>query len=122
MEEETITSKHHTCRPPKGMTYLTIGQDFMSIYNYILAQYNATLHSMSSLLSSSISAIPILADFYPAAVMVYTDLESLQGLNQPIDYGSGVGCLFRVLYTYFVYLVDFFSFILLLFCSPICFR
>jgi len=28
--------------------------------------------------------------FAPAAAMVYTDLENLQGLIKPTDYGSGV--------------------------------
>ena len=69
---------------------MTIGQDFLSIYNYILAQYNASLHSSNPVSSQN----TILMDFYPAAVMVYTDLESLKGLNEPIDYGSGVSLCF----------------------------
>ena len=28
--------------------------------------------------------------FAPAATMFYTDLEKLQGLRAPVDYGSGV--------------------------------
>ena len=31
-----------------------------------------------------------MSSFAPAAVMVYTDLETLQGLDKPIDYGSGI--------------------------------
>jgi hypothetical protein len=34
----------YSCRPNAGETYLTIGQDFFSIENYILEQYNASLH------------------------------------------------------------------------------
>lgn len=81
-----MPSKHRTCRPPKGMTYLTMGQDFMSIYNYVLGQYNASLHARQH----PDPAPVVLADFFPAAVMVYTDLAGLMGLDEPIDYGSGV--------------------------------
>ena len=94
-----MPSKHRTCRPPKGMTYLTIGQDYISIYNYILAQYNASLHADPP----PTSAAGVLADFFPAAVMVYTDLESLLGLDQPIDYGSGVRFSFFI---YCIYSTD----------------
>ena len=31
-----------------------------------------------------------MSSFYPAAVMSYTDLASLDGLDRPTDYGSGV--------------------------------
>lgn len=31
-----------------------------------------------------------MSSFAPAAVMVYTDLETLQGLDKPTDYGSGI--------------------------------
>jgi len=31
-----------------------------------------------------------ISHFAPAAVMVYTDLESLRGLSSPTDYGSGI--------------------------------
>jgi len=31
-----------------------------------------------------------MASFTPAAAMVYTDLETLGGLDKPVDYGSGI--------------------------------
>ena len=31
-----------------------------------------------------------MSDFAPAAAMVYTDIETLRGLNYPTDYGSGI--------------------------------
>lgn len=69
------------CAPKRGQTYLTIGQDLFSISEYIQAQYNYSLHQGSTQPMSA---------FAPAAVMVYTDMESLNGLDRPIDYGSGV--------------------------------
>jgi len=71
----------HSCRPPKGSTYLAIGQDLFSIQEYVTAQYNASLHRGSTEPRQS---------FVPAAAMVYTDIQSLRGLEYPIDYGSGV--------------------------------
>ena len=70
-----------SCRPPAGHTYLTIGQDLFSIQEYLNAQYNASLHRGSIASRSS---------FAPAAVMVYTDIQTLRGLDAPADYGSGV--------------------------------
>jgi hypothetical protein len=34
--------------------------------------------------------IPRLESFVPAAFMAYTDIQTLRGLNAPIDYGSGI--------------------------------
>jgi len=31
-----------------------------------------------------------MTSFAPAVAMVYTDLKGLQGLDDPVDYGSGV--------------------------------
>jgi hypothetical protein len=31
-----------------------------------------------------------LSNFRPAAAMVYTDIQTLRGLDQPVDYGSGI--------------------------------
>lgn len=28
--------------------------------------------------------------FYPAATMVYTDIQTLRGVSHPVDYGSGI--------------------------------
>jgi hypothetical protein len=77
------------------MTYLTVGQDLFSISTYLISQFNASLYDRPDLLSnhhseSTSHTKPVLADFFPAAFMVYTDLESLTGLDEPIDYGSGV--------------------------------
>lgn len=69
------------CRPPVGHSYLTIGQDLFAIQEYLDSQYNASLHHN---LTSPRS------DFFPAAAMVYTDIQSLRGLLKPADYGSGI--------------------------------
>mmetsp|Transcript_3791 Transcript_3791/g.10230 ORF Transcript_3791/g.10230 Transcript_3791/m.10230 type:complete len:82 (-) Transcript_3791:1648-1893(-) len=31
-----------------------------------------------------------MSSFFPSAVMAYTDLSSLRGLEKPTDYGSGI--------------------------------
>jgi hypothetical protein len=41
-------------------------------------------------LSPNEEDIPRLESFVPAAFMVYTDIQTLRGLNAPIDYGSGI--------------------------------
>lgn len=76
----------NSCRPPKGSTYLTIGQDLFSINEYVLSLYNASLHKKDN----HGGAPPSLASFLPSAFMVYTDIQSLNGLIKPTDYGSGV--------------------------------
>jgi len=69
-------------RPPPGKTYLTIGQDLFSINEYVIEQYNASLHS---------GRMNNIKDFIPSAVMVYTSLFSFEnGTSLPTDYGSGV--------------------------------
>eukprot|EP00536_Pseudo-nitzschia_multiseries_P003367 jgi/Psemu1/185784/e_gw1.52.2.1 len=86
------------CRPPRGKTFLTIGQDFFSIEEYILSQYNASLHRedghhIRDEVGNSprpTSTIFPLDYFHPAAAMVYTDIYQLKGLDQPTDYGSGI--------------------------------
>ena len=70
-----------SCRPPKGSTYLTIGQDLFSISEYITSVYNASLHNGS---------VAPLASFLPSAFMFYTDIMSLNGTEAPVDYGSGI--------------------------------
>ena len=84
--------------PPKGKTYLTIGQDFFSIQEYLLSQYNASLHrpdghhisaQVGDSLRSASSIFP-LSYFHPACTMTYTDIYELKGLDQPADYGSGI--------------------------------
>jgi hypothetical protein len=90
----------YSCKPPPGKTYLTIGQDFFSIQEYVMSQYNASLHrhnhdhhirkrSRSSSSSSSTNSLP-LKYFHPASTMAYTDIYQLKGLDQPADYGSGI--------------------------------
>ena len=108
--------KSHHCRdpclPPNGKTYLTIGQDLYSIQEYLQAQENATLHwymkSVAPPHSSSNNNntqedddddddhyakkrhVPRPENEVPAAIMVYTDIQKLKGLDQPIDYGTGI--------------------------------
>jgi hypothetical protein len=111
--------KHHhdICLPPEGRTYLTIGQDLFSIQEYLQEQHNASLHwymariannkeklkregnqslsSSSSMYGSSRKftssmPVPLVDDGVPAAVMVYTDIQTLRGLDKPVDYGSGI--------------------------------
>lgn len=77
----TRSNANMNCRPPPGKTYLTIGQDLFSIAEYLDSQYNVSLHHNSTEPRSS---------FYPAAAMVYTDIQTLRGLDAPVDYGSGV--------------------------------
>lgn len=84
------------CRPPRGRTYLTVGQDFFSIEEYVLSQYNASLHRTGGdafgkdyRKTPSSKTLP-LTYFHPAATMVYTDIYELKGLDQPADYGSGM--------------------------------
>jgi hypothetical protein len=78
-QEDYMMNKE--CRPPAGKTFLTIGQDLFSIQEYLDEQFNASLHRNSTLPRSC---------FAPAAVMVYTDIQSLVGLDKPVDYGSGI--------------------------------
>ncbi|KAL7530978.1 hypothetical protein ACHAWF_003586 [Thalassiosira exigua] len=87
------------CRPPANATYLTIGQDLFSINEYVASQYNHSLHRRLDSASGGgahgdvepdgVGAASI-ASFVPAAFMVYTDIETLKGLWEPADYGSGV--------------------------------
>ncbi len=84
--------------PPEGKTYLTIGQDFFSVQEYLLSQYNASLHRTDGHHISaevgdsfrSTSSIFPLSYFHPACIMTYTDIYELKGLDQPADYGSGI--------------------------------
>lgn len=84
------------CRPPANHTYLAIGQDLFSISEYVQSQYNFSLHNRPN--SNAIADDTLLPlggglsvkDFVPAAYMVYTDIQSLDGLWEPTDYGSGV--------------------------------
>ena len=42
---DSSTINDYSCRPQQhDHTYLTIGQDLFSIQNYVLEQYNASLH------------------------------------------------------------------------------
>jgi len=59
-----------------------------SQYNYSLhQQLNSTNNDTSNTIGSD--GLPI-SSFVPSAFMVYTDLETLKGLWEPTDYGSGV--------------------------------
>jgi hypothetical protein len=88
-----------SCEPPAGKTYLTIGQDLAAIQDYVTDQFSYSLHRAQTrqkkglkLNEIAVGPIPPLtvADFLPAATMVYTDIQTLSGLKTPIDYGSGV--------------------------------
>jgi hypothetical protein len=88
-----------SCEPPAGKTYLTIGQDLAAIQDYVTDQFSYSLHRAQTrqkkgLKLNEIAVAPIppltVADFLPAATMVYTDIQTLSGLKTPIDYGSGV--------------------------------
>jgi hypothetical protein len=101
----TANSMRSFCQPRnKGQTYLAIGQDLFSVYDYLQVQYNYSLHSYWDMLNSSSNSKgqqqekkktkkpmpPVLGDSLPTAMMVYTDIQTLRGLDLPTDYGSGV--------------------------------
>mmetsp|Transcript_11167 Transcript_11167/g.24211 ORF Transcript_11167/g.24211 Transcript_11167/m.24211 type:complete len:450 (+) Transcript_11167:263-1612(+) len=84
-----------SCRPPTNSTYLVIGQDLFSISEYVTSQYNYSLHQhMNSTGNGTANVVDegvqSISSFVPSAFMVYTDLETLKGLWEPTDYGSGV--------------------------------
>lgn len=79
-----------TCRPPVGKTYLAIGQDFQSIQEYVMSQYNASQHRHLPEHTSRTSETQSLEYFVPSTTMVYTDIQTLRGLTHPADYGSGI--------------------------------
>lgn len=89
----------------KNRTYLTVGQDLFAIQDYINVQYNYSLHQWMNRHSNNGSkkasdiksmpyngplSVPTMEQVVPAAVMVYTDLQTLAGLETPADYGSGI--------------------------------
>lgn len=99
------------CLPPHGKTYLTIGQDLYSIQEYLQEQQNSTLHwYMKSVAGHAKNKggnsstdddddddhyeqrmpVPRPEAEVPAALMVYTDIQKLKGLDQPTDYGTGI--------------------------------
>ena len=73
-----------TTTMPQRTTYLAIGQDLFSIDDYVREQYNYTLHHYPQAIRKTTTPQR------PSIAMVYTDLQSLRGLDQPVDYGSGV--------------------------------
>ena len=87
-----------SCSAPKGKTYLTIGQDFNSVEEYVLSQYNASLHRVAGRGEArefgkpfqKPSSILSLAHFEPACTMTYTSIQKLEGLDQPAEFGSGI--------------------------------
>ncbi|KAL7531580.1 hypothetical protein ACHAXR_007307 [Thalassiosira sp. AJA248-18] len=83
-----------SCRPPANSTYLAIGQDLFSINEYVTSQYNYSLHQQLNYTSGALNEVGnrdlSISSFVPSAFMVYTDLETLNGLWEPTDYGSGV--------------------------------
>jgi len=81
-----------SCRPPVNTTYLVIGQDLFSIDEYVKSQYNYSIHRRIDNEENNSTTMPqsTIANFVPAAFMVYTDLATLNGLWEPTDYGSGI--------------------------------
>ncbi|KAK1743629.1 hypothetical protein QTG54_005226 [Skeletonema marinoi] len=77
-------SSEAACRPPAGSTYLCVGQDLFSVNEYVMSQYNYSLHVD---INSTADAELI---FVPSSFMVYTDLQTLRGLWAATDYGSGI--------------------------------
>lgn len=61
-----------SCRPPAGHTFLAVGQDLQSISEYFTA-VEVSEHDSAA-----------------AAVMFYTDIQTLKGLESGVDYGSGI--------------------------------
>jgi hypothetical protein len=61
-------------------TTLTIAPTFFSVPFFLF--FSLTITFYYSTLS--------LSHFRPAAAMVYTDIQNLRGLDQPVDYGSGI--------------------------------
>ena len=91
----------HNCRPPPGQAYLTIGQDFFAISDYLESAYNASLHvyldqwkqqrkQQPSSPAPPPPPPPRRSENFPAAFMAYSDLATLAGLTTPTDYGTGV--------------------------------
>ena len=82
------------CRPPTGTTYLCIGQDLFSVNEYVMSQYNYSLHNAVKNSSTAddevVSSDMSVSIFVPSSFMVYTDLQSLRGLWAAVDYGSGI--------------------------------
>jgi len=87
--------------PPKGRTFLTIGQDLFSVEAYVRDQYNYTLHQLvpngtvakeknKSRTKWRIDPRQLLSRVVPAGAMTYTDIQLLRGLDIPADYGSGI--------------------------------
>jgi hypothetical protein len=93
-----MSSEAAACRPPTGTTYLCIGQDLFSVNEYVMSQYNYSLHA--HIMNSSSTAEDgnnnitthqmSVSSFVPSSFMVYTDLQSLRGLWAAADYGSGI--------------------------------
>jgi hypothetical protein len=83
--------KDRSCKPPRGKTYLAIGQDLISVHEYMLSLYNASLHNEFPSNPKKSKSKPItIHDHEPHATMVYTDIQTLRGLTSPVDYGSGI--------------------------------
>uniref|UniRef100_A0A6T6HVZ4 GH26 domain-containing protein n=1 Tax=Craspedostauros australis TaxID=1486917 RepID=A0A6T6HVZ4_9STRA len=134
-----MTVKDTSCQPAAGHTWLTIGQDLLSIQRYVTDQYDASLHRNQSLFVHELPHEDCededdgddcnegdhgedgdedkhkhhhkkhhkqhkhhqhqhhedhspykLSTFQPSSYMVYTDIQTLHGLDTPVDYGSGV--------------------------------
>jgi hypothetical protein len=70
----------------RDKTYLAVGQDLYSIHEYVDSQQNFSVHERMKTKSSDLPW----SSWIPNALMVYTDVQTLRGLDSPADYGSGV--------------------------------
>lgn len=79
------------CDPGPGKTLLTIGQDLVSIEQYVSMQmeHQQQQQQQQQPQQQEQPTYQSMA-FDPAATMVYTDIQTLRGLDQPVDYGSGI--------------------------------
>ena len=90
-------SSKAACRPPTGTTYLCVGQDLFSVNEYVMSQYNHSLHvDINSTTAEEEVDVDdtthhlSVSSFVPSAFMIYTDLQTLRGLWAATDYGSGI--------------------------------
>jgi len=82
-ESGVVSKSGNACKPPDGSTYLVIGQNLFGIDEYANALYRNHLFR--------VPYVPKPRDqFAPAAVMVYTDLDQLEGLKEPANEGRGI--------------------------------
>ena len=89
-------SSEAACRPPAGSTYLCVGQDLFSVNEYVMSQYNYSLHvDINSTADAEVDVsdnprhLPA-TSFVRSSFMAFTDPQTLRGLWAATDYGSGI--------------------------------